>query len=225
MQSLKTKAIILRRTNYGEADRILQIITPSHGKLGVMAKGVRRQKSKLAGGVELFSQSSIVVVRGRGDLGVLTSARLDVAHKHILEDYERLQFGYEVLKRVASMSEHVADDSPLYVLTETALVSLDTLSIDLRIVRAWFYLSAAELTGHGLNLSRDITDQPLDVGSRYRFDIAEMSFCKDARGNFGAEHLKLLKLTKLKSPAVVARVSGIEPYLNDCLSLAHAVGE
>ena len=45
---LRTFGYVLRRTNYGEADRILNIITPS-GKISAIAKGVRKEKSKLAG--------------------------------------------------------------------------------------------------------------------------------------------------------------------------------
>ncbi len=224
MQSLKTDAIILRRTNYGEADRILQVITPGSGKIGVMAKGVRREKSKLASAVELFSLSEVVVARGRGDLGVLTSARLKKFYGNILKDYDRLQCGYETLKRIASLSEHMRE-SHLYDVAKTTLESLDDTTIDLRIVKAWFYLQVAELTGHGLNLSRDDQNRLLVIDASYRFDIAEMSFSLDPRGNFRAEHLKLLKVMKLKNPDVIARVSGIENYLNDCLSLAHAVGE
>ena len=48
-QTLRTKCIILRRTNYGEADRILTVLTPEHGQLSVMARGVRKEKSRLAG--------------------------------------------------------------------------------------------------------------------------------------------------------------------------------
>jgi len=224
MQPLKTPAIILRRTNYGEADRILQVITPGEGKIGVIAKGVRREKSKLASSVELFSLSDIVVARGRGELGVLTSARLIIFYGEILKDYDRLQFGYEALKRIANLGEHMREPH-LYEVAKIVLESLNNLAIDLRIIRAWFYLQAAELTGHGLNLSRDESNQPLKADSRYRFDIAEMSFVESVTGNFTAQHLKLLKVIKLKNPDVITRVSGIEDYLSDVLSLAHAVGE
>ena len=50
---IKTLGFVLRRTNYGEADRILNLITPQ-GKISAIAKGVRKPKSKLAGGVEMF---------------------------------------------------------------------------------------------------------------------------------------------------------------------------
>ena len=66
MQVFKTEAIMLRRTNYGEADRIISFITPDRGKLSAIAKGVRKPKSKLAGGLELFAASDITIAEGRG---------------------------------------------------------------------------------------------------------------------------------------------------------------
>lgn len=68
MSTQRTQAIVLRRTNYGEADRILQLLTPL-GKMSVMARGVRREKSRLAGGIELFGVSDIVVTTGKGEIG------------------------------------------------------------------------------------------------------------------------------------------------------------
>lgn len=224
MPPLKTKAIILRRTNYSEADRIVQVLTPNNGKLGVIAKGVRRAKSKRANAIEFFSETEMVITRGKSNLGVLTSARLLHFYHHILEDYDRLQFGYEVIKRISRLAENVHEASP-YEITHISLRALDDHTIDLRIVKAWFYLQTAELTGHGLNLSRDAHNKPLAADSRYHFDIAEMSFVQQPAGNFTAEHLKLLKIMKLKEPRAIANISGIATYLDDCLSLAHAVAE
>lgn len=65
---LRTRAIVLRRTNYGESDRILNLLTPE-GKVAVLAKGVRKEKSRLAGGIELFSISDVVIHQGRSNLG------------------------------------------------------------------------------------------------------------------------------------------------------------
>jgi DNA repair protein RecO (recombination protein O) len=73
MQQLQTRGIILSRTDFGEADRILTVLTPQQGKLRLMAKGVRKIKSKLAGGIELFSVSDITYIRGKGELGTLIS--------------------------------------------------------------------------------------------------------------------------------------------------------
>ena len=222
--SLKTEAIVLRRTNFGEADRILQFITPENGKVGVMARGVRKEKSKLAGGIELLAVCDIVIHLGKGDLGTLTSARLDTFYSHILENYERMQFAYETLKQVSKYSGDMQEPG-FYEITKTVLESLNDLKIDLRIVQAWFYIHLAEVIGHGLNISRDNQNQLLAEDKTYRFDIAEMSFVEDEKGAFGANHLKLLKLLQHKNPDIIAKISGTEKLLDDCLSIAHAASE
>ncbi|MEK7561678.1 MAG: DNA repair protein RecO, partial [Patescibacteria group bacterium] len=71
-----TKGIVLSRTDYGEADRILSFLTIDHGKVRAIAKGVRKSKSKLAGGIELFSVSDLTLIIGRGELNTLISTRL-----------------------------------------------------------------------------------------------------------------------------------------------------
>lgn len=224
MQSIKTSAIVLRRTNYGESDRILQLLTVDGHKISAMARGVRREKSKLAGAVELFSVTDVTIHQGKSDLSILTSARLKTFYGDILNDYDRLQFGYEVLKKIGRLSEHTHEPL-LYDVAQTALASLSQSKIDLRIVRAWFYLQVAEISGHGLNLSRDNNNQPLSPDLTYQFDIAEMSFVISSKGNFSSNHLKLLKILKLKTPETVAKISGINDILDDCQSLAHAVAE
>ncbi len=224
MQSVKTDAIVLRRTNYGESDRILQLLTADGHKVSAMAKGVRREKSKLAGAVELFSLTQVTLHTGKSDLSILTSARLETFYGDILSDYDRLQFGYEVLKKIGRLSEHTHEPL-LYDVTLTALASLNQSKIDLRIIRAWFYLQVADISGHGLNLSRDHNNKQLSIDETYRFDIAEMSFVIDKHGRFGADHLKLLKILKLKTPEVVAKISSIDVYLDDIVSLTHAVSE
>ncbi|HEX2615498.1 MAG TPA: DNA repair protein RecO, partial [Nitrososphaera sp.] len=55
MRRFRSDALVISRTNFGEADRILTFLTPNHGKVRGIAKGVRKPKSKLAGGIELFS--------------------------------------------------------------------------------------------------------------------------------------------------------------------------
>ena len=72
MKQISTTGVILSRVNYKEADRILGVITPNYGKVRLMARGVRKIKSKLAGGIELFSISSLNYVNGKGDISTLT---------------------------------------------------------------------------------------------------------------------------------------------------------
>jgi DNA repair protein RecO (recombination protein O) len=92
------EAIVHSRTDFQEADRILTMLTPNHGKLKVIAKGVRRPRSKLAGGIELLSVNDVTVLPGRGELGTLISSRLKAHYGQIVQDINRTMLAYELLK-------------------------------------------------------------------------------------------------------------------------------
>ena len=74
MPTYLTEGVILRRVDYGEADRILTVLTREHGKIGVIARGVRKSGSRLAAHTDLFARSRMQLARGRGELDVLTEA-------------------------------------------------------------------------------------------------------------------------------------------------------
>jgi DNA repair protein RecO (recombination protein O) len=65
MPSYRTKAIVIKRRNQGEADRVLTLFSYEHGKISAIAKGSRKQKSKYGGSVELFSESDFVLSTGK----------------------------------------------------------------------------------------------------------------------------------------------------------------
>ncbi|HET7010637.1 MAG TPA: DNA repair protein RecO [Anaerolineales bacterium] len=69
----RTEAVILRRHDLGEADRLLSVFTPDRGKLRVVAKGVRRTRSRKAGHLEPLTRTSLLIARGR-DLDIVTQA-------------------------------------------------------------------------------------------------------------------------------------------------------
>jgi DNA repair protein RecO (recombination protein O) len=131
MEPIKTEAIILRRINYGESDRILQLLTPNNGKVSAIAKSVRKEGSKLAGGIELLAISDVVVRFGKSDLGIITSARLRKFFTNIMEDYDRLQFSYEALKRFSKLDDYL-NEPRFYEIAKTTLESLNNKS------RPWF---------------------------------------------------------------------------------------
>lgn len=210
----RTQAIVLRRTNYGEADRILRMLTPL-GQRNVIAKGVRREKSKLAGGIELFAVSDVVISTGRGDLGILTSSRLVKFYRHILEDYDRLQFGYEAINLIARASENI-DEPAWYEVLREVFEALDETAISLQLTQTWFYLHYAKLTGYELNLETDVAGNALDVSKTYMYDINEKGLRAAAQGDIDANHIKLLRVMSGRPIRTVAQIGGIEQILSDC---------
>ena len=73
--SYKTEAIVLRSIRYGEADRILHLYSATRGRIGAIAKGSRRPRSRFGGRLEPFFRLDLVLHEGRGDLATVTSAR------------------------------------------------------------------------------------------------------------------------------------------------------
>lgn len=217
MKTFRTKAVVLRRTNYGEADRIVQLLTPD-GRFSVMARGVRKEKSKLAGGIELFAVSDVVIGEGRGDLGVLTSAKLDRFYRHILEDYDRLQYGYTAVKLVAKASDAVDEPEWFDLLVET-LAGLDAVTIPLPLIEAWFYIRYASLLGHELNTERDTDGQKLEADKLYRYDSADQGLQLATSGTITGEHIKLLRLIATRPLSVLVQVGGIGGLLSECLQV------
>lgn len=218
MKTLRTRAIVLRRTNYGEADRILQLITPE-GRRAVMAKGVRREKSRLAGGIELFAICDVVVGEGKGDLGVLTSARLIQFYGHIMEDYDRMQFAYTAIKLVSKASDQV-DEPEWYDVLAEVLMGLDAHSIDLQLVQTWFYLRYAGLLGHEMSLYHDTSGVKLVADANYRYDETDQGLRQVTGGEITAEHIKFLRLVATKPLKALAQIGGLGDVLADCLMVA-----
>lgn len=218
MKTNRTRAIVLRRTNFGEADRILQFLTPT-GKVSAIARGSRREKSKLAGAIELFGVSEIVLADGKGELKTLTSAQLVHFYNHIMEDYDRMQFAYQAIKLVSNASEMVPEPEWYDVLSEV-LMGLDALSIRLDVIETWFYLRHSALLGHELSLQRDINDEKIDADKKYRYDSIECGLRPAENGEITADHIKLLRLIATKSIKIIAQIGGVGEIAPDCLLLA-----
>lgn len=83
---VKTEAVVLRSIRFGEADRILHLYTPRRGKVGAIAKGVRRARSRFGGRLEPFFRLDLVLHEGRGDLLTVTSAETVAGYPRLRED-------------------------------------------------------------------------------------------------------------------------------------------
>lgn len=218
MKTTRSRAIVLRRTNFGEANRILDLLTPE-GRLSVMARGVRKEKSKLAGGIELFAVCDVVVGQGKGELGVLTSARLVRFYRHILEDYDRMQFAYETLAQVAKASSSL-DEEEWYDIVAEVLAALDVTTVSLPLIQTWFYVRVSAMLGESLSTTRDYQGNKLEADKTYRYDSTEKAFVEDTRGSVTADHIKILRLVSAKPLSVILQVGGMGQYLAECLDVA-----
>ena len=204
MKQQTCPAIVLRRTNYGEADRIVTFLTPV-GKVRAMVKGVRRSKSKLAGGIELFSENTITFLETRGDLQRVVSTRLETHWDGLVGDLQRMMFGYEAMKLLDKIVEDEAERSYFELLRST-LAALSDVEIPLKAVESWFYIRILDLTGHTPNLKTDHTGKILAADQLYVFSPDDMCFVASPGGSFRAEHIKLLRLSLNHQPAFLKQI-------------------
>jgi DNA repair protein RecO (recombination protein O) len=193
VNQIVTSGIMLSRTNFGEADRIITILTPDYGKLKLMARGVRRVKSKLAGGVELFSVSNITYIKGKKDIGTLVSTRLQTHFNHIVEDIDRTMIGYDIIKLLNKATEDAADVEYYRLLLQTFTV-LDADHIDPTLTKCWFMARLLQLLGHSPNVDTAADRSPLDLKKLYGFDYESMGFYEQNKGTFTPNHIKVLRL-------------------------------
>ncbi len=214
-----TKGIVLTRTNYAEADRIITVLTPSHGKLRLMAKGVRRPGSKLAGGIELLSVSDITFLEGKGAVNRLISSRLERHYDAITTDIDRTMLAYELMKLLHKTTEDEAEEA-YFILLGQALEALNVQDISVALVEAWFLAQLLHISGHAPNLQTDISGAKLSAEARYVFSFDDVCLAPNPAGQMTADDIKFARLLFSENvPAALTRVQGAEQFARALLPL------
>lgn len=215
MKRYTTQGIILSRTDYGEADRILTFLTSDHGKVRAIAKSVRKSKSKLAGGIELFSISDLTLIIGRGELNTLISSRLVRHYGNIVKNIERTNLAYELLKTINKATED-EPEAAYFKLLDQSLAALDDPGLDIDLTKLWFDMQLLKLAGHIPNLHTNSTGTKLVDSKTYNVNLEQMSFEPASRGLLSANHIKFMRLGfRSGKPQTIHRI-------NDAASLAAA---
>jgi len=208
MNQIVTTGIVLGRIDYGEADRILTFLTPDQGKVRLMAKGVRRIKSKLAGGIELFSVSHITFIRGRAEIGTLISTRLDKHYGHIVANLDRTMLGYELIRQLHKRTEDQSDAEYFEILHQV-FEALDDVTVPLPIIQLWFLAQILRFGGHMPNLQTNDQGQALKSSDTYDFNFETMAFNSSGQGRFTPDQIKFLRLVFAgHAPGALANVQG-----------------
>jgi DNA repair protein RecO (recombination protein O) len=100
---VKTQAVVLRSIRYGEADRIVHLYTPHRGRLGAIAKGARRSRSRFGGRLEPFFRLDLVLHEGRSELLTVTSAQTVAGYGRLRSDGPALDAAARACDAVARL--------------------------------------------------------------------------------------------------------------------------
>jgi DNA repair protein RecO (recombination protein O) len=139
-----TEAIVLRRIDYGEADRILTLFTPQKGKTHAIAKGVRRTTSRLAGHLEPFTRTQLLLATGR-DLDIVTQAEARERLDHLRDDLWHASAAWYIAELVDRFLQDADPHPRLYRLFSQTLRRLDQGAARPAESRGWLALRYYEL--------------------------------------------------------------------------------
>lgn len=121
----KTEAIVLRSIRYGEADRVLHLYSANRGRIGAIAKGVRRPRSRFGGRLEPFFRVDLVLHQGRGELSTVTAANTIAAYPNLRDDGPALGAAARACDAVLRLCDTEEPNPPAYNLLCRYLAILD----------------------------------------------------------------------------------------------------
>lgn len=123
--SFKTEAVVLRSIRFGEAHRVLHLYTQDRGRIGAVAKGVRKVRSRFGGRLEPTGRVQLVLHEGRGELATITAAETVNAHAGLRERRPSLERATQACDAVLRLFDAAEPNRPAYNLLCQELHLLD----------------------------------------------------------------------------------------------------
>ncbi len=207
----KTQAVVLRRYDFGEAGRQLVVFTPNLGKLSMIAKGVKRVTSKLAGHLEPLTLSTIVAARGR-NLDTVTQADTVESFAHARTDPDRVYYGLLVIELLDKLTLEGEANRALWDLLIQTLRRIDG-DDDPWTAAAYFQVRLLVLSGYKPELGRCVEcEGALDARNLHFSPTLGGTLCPNCRTAdtaafaVSANAVKLLRLAASPPYSEYARI-------------------
>ena len=146
MNLYRDEGVVLRTHKLGEADRIVVLMTATHGKVRAVAKGVRKTKSRFGGRLEPLRQASLLLYEGR-ELAVITQAETLEHYPALRLDLDRLTDALALAEAVDQVAQEGEPNPPLYRMLTGALQALAAAEVRSPLLVAAFYWKLLALEG------------------------------------------------------------------------------
>ncbi len=151
-RTYRTEAIVLRRKDFGEADRILTLFTPELGKVRAVAKGIRKPRSRKAGHLELFTCARLLLAVGR-DLDIITQAEGLEPYRPLRDNLLRSAYGAYMVELLDRFTPEAEENPDLYHLLRQGL-GWAAEADDLALAARYYELHLLGLAGYQPQLRR-----------------------------------------------------------------------
>lgn len=207
MANYKAKGIILKRSNFGEADRLLTIFTDRFGKIKAIAKGIRKQSSKLSGHLEPFCLSSLVIAEGR-NFDIITESEIINCYFSLRNDLSQTNISYYISELVDKFTAEKEKHEDIFELLKKTLENINISNKE--ILLPYFELNILAAAGFYPELHKCLKcSQKITMGENY-FDFEEGGLvcgdCKSRGQKVSDEGVKLLRLFLKHDISVINRI-------------------
>ncbi|MCL2085836.1 DNA repair protein RecO [Candidatus Saccharibacteria bacterium] len=210
-------AIVMGGTNYGEADRIMKVLLETGEQISVMAKSIRRSKSKLAGGAQILATNYLEIHFSRSkNSSILVGARMQESFSHILSDFERLETAYAMIKKVKKRGDMI--NPKFFDILRQSLQGLNDKSISSVLTRTWFLVNFDLLIGEISDLYYGTDGKKLEPDVKYNWDVDEKGFiATHGGGKWNADDIKFLRFLSEKSLKQASNIKNWQPLTQKLL--------
>lgn len=147
MREINDEAVVLRTYKSGEADRVVVLWTRHHGKVRVLAKGVRKTTSRMGGTLETLAHVEVDLVKTRGEFYVARHVQHRERLATLRSSYPRISAGYAVVEAIDAIPSDGVPDEAIFDLLARVLLTLDDETFDPALVPASFYFRLLALDG------------------------------------------------------------------------------
>lgn len=204
----KTKGIILKRTNLGEADRILTVLSEKHGKIRIVAKGIRKTLSKLGGHLELFCLTDLMIAEGR-NLDVVTGAETIKCFLRLRSNLETTHTAYYLAEIIENLMAENQAHPEIFYLLDDVLEHLENGKS--KLLLAYFELNFLNYSGFRPELYKCLKcSKKIESGENYFDFLSGGLMCADCgKGNFKItdEAIKVLRLFLSRKIAAIQTIN------------------
>jgi len=170
-KSFRTPALILKRRDMGEADRLLTLLTPYYGKIDAIAKGARKPSSRKTGHVELFTKAELIIARGR-EFGIITQAEVAEPYLPIRDELQRGAYANYVVELLDRFVFAGDDTRDLFTLLDNTLMRI-CVDGDIRRVVRYYELNLLEHIGYRPELSECVITRDILLPEDQYFSFAD----------------------------------------------------
>jgi DNA repair protein RecO (recombination protein O) len=225
-RTFRSEAIVLRRIDFGEADRLLTLFTREFGKIKAIAKGARKPQTRKTGHVELFMRTNFLFAKGR-NLDIITQAEMVEAYAPLREDLVRTTYASYAVELLDRFTAEEDRDLRKYNLLADALDWLSAAD-ELRLAARFYELRLLSLAGFQPQLFRCVHGGE-QIEEQDQFFSAELGgiLCPDCKGAdrrarpISAAAVKVLRYLQTRPWETVSALRLRQPLLQELESVMY----